>query len=181
MPSAPLRSFFILLFLGAALLTLALVVRSGLLARRNPGQPMSAEMRESMQPASRRLTATEELTVAKDFPGAVATPSGLRYTVQTPGSGPVPHPGQTLTVNYAGRLLDGTPFDSTAKHGRPFTFNVGAGLVISGWDEAFATMTKGEKRTLIVPWWLAYGEDGRPPIIPPRATLVFDVELLDIR
>jgi FKBP-type peptidyl-prolyl cis-trans isomerase len=76
--------------------------------------------------------------------------------------------------------MDGTKFDSSRDRGTPFTFRVGTDAVIKGWDEAFATMKKGEKRTLIIPWWLAYGERGKGPI-PSRATLLFEVELLEIR
>lgn len=86
-----------------------------------------------------------------------------------------------MIVHYEGRLLDGTVFDSSYKRGSPFTFRLGLGSVIAGWDEAFLSMTKGEKRTLIVPHWLAYGEKGRPPKIPPNATLIFEVELIDWR
>jgi hypothetical protein len=87
------------------------------------------------------------------------------------------HPGEPAND---GCLLDGTKFDSSRDRGTPYVFRVGAGSVIKGWDEAVATMKKGEKRTLIVPWWLAYGDKGKGPI-PGRATLVFEVELLDIR
>ena len=109
-------------------------------------------------------------------------PSGLRYVVRAQGTGDVtPKVGEEVIAHYDGRLLDGTPFDSSHRRGTPLTFRIGTGAVIAGWDEAFRTMKKGEKRTLIIPHWLAYGEKGRPPSIPPRATLVFDVELLDWR
>jgi FKBP-type peptidyl-prolyl cis-trans isomerase len=180
MASSPVRSFFYLLLLGAMLLTLALVVDSHLLARKDPGAPMSAAMRETIQPEVRRLTPAEEQTIREKFPGALATASGLRTIVRTPGRGPAPRPGQTVTVHYEGRLLDGTLFDSSRTRGEPLVFPVGAGRVIPGWDEALMMMQPGEKRTLIIPFWLAYGEDGHPPTIPPRATLVFDVELLDV-
>lgn len=99
----------------------------------------------------------------------------------TIGTGATAAVGDTVTVHYVGTLLNGTQFDSSYPSGRPFTFRIGAGQVIPGWDEAFPLMRKGDKRTLIVPYWLAYGVNGRPPKIPPRATLVFDVEVLDIR
>jgi len=113
------------------------------------------------------------------YPTAAVTVSGLRYVVRTPGTGPTPRPGSWVTANYAGRLLDGTPFDSSYQRGVPFTFRVGMGNVIKGWDEAFLTMKKGEKRTLIIPYWLGYGMAGSPPDIPPKATLIFEVEMLD--
>ena len=84
-------------------------------------------------------------------------------------------------MHYDGYLLDGTKFDSSRDRGTPYVFRVGTGKVIKGWDEALATMKPGEKRTLLIPWWLGYGAEGRPPSIPPRATLVFEVELLEIR
>lgn len=163
------------------LLTLALVVDSHILARKNPGQPMSAAMRESSAPEPHRFSGADEKLIGGKFPGAQTTPSGLRYLVHLPGGGPVPRAGQTVTVHYEGRLLDRTVFDNSRTRGKPLQFSVGEGRVIAGWDEALLTMKKGEQRTLIIPWWLAYGEEGHSPVIPPRATLVFEVELLDIR
>ena len=102
--------------------------------------------------------------------------------MRDPGTGnSTPRSGQEVVVNYDGWLLDGTPIDSTRQRGAPYTFRLGAGAVIQGWDDALLTMKKGEKRTLIIPYWLGYGLSGRPPVIPPRATLIFDVELIDFR
>jgi peptidylprolyl isomerase len=112
---------------------------------------------------------------------AKTTPSGLKYVVVRPGTGPKPAAGNTITVHYTGKLEDGTVFDSSHKRNQPAEFKIGVGMVIPGWDEALLDMAKGEMRTLIIPFNLAYGEQGRPPVIPPRATLVFDVELLDFR
>ncbi len=109
---------------------------------------------------------------------AKATPSGLKYIVTRPGTGPKPKSGTSIQVHYAGRLTDGTPFDNSYTRGEPIEFAVGTGMVIRGWDEALLDMTKGEKRTLIIPPNLAYGPDGRPPAIPQNATLIFDVELV---
>lgn len=124
------------------------------------------------------LEAQQEL-IDSQFADAVTTPSGLKYLVVEEGVGEsTPPQGTTVTAHYAGRLLDGTPFDSSYDRGQPIRFPVGAGRVIKGWDEAFLTMKKGEKRTLIIPPQLAYGSAGRGPI-PPNAVLVFDVELVD--
>ncbi|HTQ31462.1 MAG TPA: FKBP-type peptidyl-prolyl cis-trans isomerase [Opitutaceae bacterium] len=178
---APLRSFFWLLLLGVVLLTIALVVRSGLLARKNPGEPLSAAMRAALASEGKpELSTSDKLYIDEHFPTAREFPSGVRFILRAPGTGDKPHPGQQVVVRYSGQLLDGTPIDSSEAHGgRPFIFRVGRGQVIKGWDESILEMKKGEKLTLIIPYWLAYGDNGRPPKIPPRATLVFDVELVD--
>jgi peptidylprolyl isomerase len=110
---------------------------------------------------------------------AQTTPTGLKYVVNKPGNGQKPGKGNNATVHYTGKLEDGTVFDSSVKRGQPFSFRVGTGFVIPGWDEALLDMSKGEARTLWIPYNLAYGENGRPPVIPPKANLIFDVELLD--
>jgi peptidylprolyl isomerase len=122
--------------------------------------------------------ATEDL-IRERWPQAQQTNSGLWYVVTAEGTGPKPAKGTTVTAHYTGTLLDGKKFDSSVDRGRPFTFLVGSGRVIPGWDEAFLDMTKGEKRTLVIPPDLAYGKRGAPPVIPPNAYLVFDVELID--
>ncbi|MDY6987124.1 MAG: peptidylprolyl isomerase [Thermodesulfobacteriota bacterium] len=119
--------------------------------------------------------------IKEKWPNAQKTPSGLMYVVTAEGSGPKPQKGQKVMAHYTGTLLDGKKFDSSRDRGKPFEFPVGMRRVIPGWDEAFLDMKKGEKRILIVPHLLAYGERGRPPVIPPRATLVFDVELIDFK
>lgn len=177
-----MRSFFILLLLGVILVTGAMVTRSGLLARKDPGRPINSAMREALNAQNPQLSSEDEMVIAQKFGNAHRHSSGMRYIVRAPGEGrAMPILGDEIICHYEGRLLDGTPFDSSYQRGAPFTFRVGSGAVIRGWDEAFATMKKGEKRTLILPHWLAYGERGRPPKIPPRATLVFEVELIDWR
>lgn len=176
-----MRSIFYLILLGALLGTAALVTRSGMLARKNPGRPINSAMREALNAQYPQLSTEESLLIDKTWGTAHKLPSGLRYVVRAPGEGEItPVVGSELVANYAGRLLDGTPFDSSYQRGHPITFRVGTGAVIAGWDEAFMSMRKGEKRTLIIPYWLAYGEKGRGSI-PPKATLVFEVELLDWR
>ena len=108
------------------------------------------------------------------------TGSGLQYIIRKPGKGRKPKPGDIITAHYAGYLVDGKKFDSSYDRGQPFDVPIGVGRVIPGWDEAFLDMKTGEKRVLIIPFGLAYGPRGRPPVIPPRAKLIFDVQLLKI-
>jgi FKBP-type peptidyl-prolyl cis-trans isomerase len=177
-----MRNSIYLLILGLALLTLAFVVRSGILARKEPGRPLSSAMREAISEESPQFSEADAALIRERYGNARRLHSGLLYVERDPGTGAsTPRNGQEVIVQYDGRLLDGTPIDSSYKRGAPFTFRLGAGAAIQGWDQAFLTMRKGEKRTLIIPYWLAYGVTGRPPTIPPRATLVFDVELIDIR
>ena len=111
----------------------------------------------------------------------MTTPSGLKYTDLVVGTGASPKPGQTVSVNYVGKLENGKQFDSSYDRGQPYDFKIGTGVVIKGWDEGLMTMKVGGKRKLVVPGKLAYGPQGRPPNIPSNATLVFDVELMGVK
>ncbi len=121
-------------------------------------------------------------TAAAKTPAAktVTLPDGLKYTDLKVGKGAMPRAGQTAVVHYTGTLLDGKKFDSSRDRGQPFEFVLG-GRVIPCWNEAVATMRVGGRRKLVCPPALAYGERGYPPVIPPNATLNFDVELLGVR
>jgi FKBP-type peptidyl-prolyl cis-trans isomerase FkpA len=116
-----------------------------------------------------------------DTAAMTKTPSGLRYQDVAVGNGPEAQAGKTVSVHYTGWLPNGEKFDSSRDRNQPFGFTLGAGQVIAGWDEGVAGMKVGGRRKLIIPPDLGYGTAGAPPDIPPGATLVFDVELLDVR
>ncbi|MBK9206066.1 MAG: FKBP-type peptidyl-prolyl cis-trans isomerase [Candidatus Obscuribacter sp.] len=112
--------------------------------------------------------------------GAVTTPSGLQYEEIVVGNGASPKSGHTVVVHYTGWLTDGTKFDSSVDRGQPFKFQIGQGMVIKGWDEGVMTMKVGGKRKLTIPADLGYGARGAGGVIPPNATLVFEVQLLGL-
>ena len=114
-------------------------------------------------------------------PQEVTTASGLKYTDVKVGTGPTAQAGQTASVHYTGWLMDGKKFDSSVDRKDPFSFRLGAGQVIRGWDEGVAGMQVGGKRVLIIPPDLGYGARGAGGAIPPNATLKFEVELLGVR
>ena len=112
---------------------------------------------------------------------AITTESGLRYVITQEGQGSNPIAGNDVSVHYNGTLLDGTKFDSSYDRGQPFSFSLGKGRVIKGWDEGIALLNKGAKATLYIPSTLAYGSRGSGPTIGPNTVLKFDVELIDFR
>jgi len=116
-----------------------------------------------------------------DTAAMTKTPNGLQYQDVKVGQGAEAKRGSTAVVHYTGWLTDGKKFDSSRDRGTPFDFEVGAGQVIAGWDLGVAGMKVGGQRKLVIPADLGYGAAGAPPVIPPGATLVFDVELLEVR
>lgn len=173
-----MRKFGILLILAGVLAFIAFQARTGILRRADPGKPANKWVRAQQE--AQELAPEDLALIKQKYADAIVTPSGLRYLVVREGTGSPPSFGAQVTVHYRGTLINGVKFDSSYDRGEPYTFRVGTGGVIKGWDEAFAQMKPGEKRTLIIPWWLGYGVQGKGPI-PPRATLVFDVEVLAIR
>tara|TARA_B100001123_G_scaffold378482_1_gene446616 strand:- start:542 stop:1372 length:831 start_codon:yes stop_codon:yes gene_type:complete len=130
------------------------------------------------------LLEIKEMYIDPDFslPGKeINTDSGLRMIEHIKGDGEKPNSGDVVSVHYRGYLSDSTQFDSSHDRGKPFTFNVGEGRVIKGWDEAILDMTVGSKRTLIIPPELGYGSRGAGRMIPPNAVLIFEVELISIK
>ncbi|MDR2111034.1 MAG: FKBP-type peptidyl-prolyl cis-trans isomerase, partial [Spirochaetaceae bacterium] len=120
--------------------------------------------------------------IEERYPDALSTPSGLRYIIQEEGSGPKPETGKTVVMNYKGMFLSGEVFDSSDLHGGALEFQAGAGRMIPGWEEAALDMRQGERRLVIIPPELAYGERGAGNgLIPGNTFLIFEMELAGIR
>jgi peptidylprolyl isomerase len=141
--------------------------------------------RRSTLAAALALVATGASTAIAQTGKAMTTPSGLQITDTQVGTGATPKTGQTCVMHYTGWLYQngakGQKFDSSVDRGQPFEFPIGVKRVIAGWDEGVATMKVGGKRTLIIPPELGYGARGAGGVIPPNATLIFEVELLDVK
>ena len=145
------------------------------------GESLSSEKTpatENVVKGEQEKVAKEEALIKEKYPNAIRTSSGLMYIILKEGNGATPPSGAIVEAHYTGRLLNGTKFDSSVDRGKPFLFLVGRGEVIKGWDEAFLAMKKGEKRILIIPPGLAYGDKGMGAI-PPNETLIFEVELIN--
>ena len=159
----------------AAVLTAFATV--GIFAQTAPATPKAAH-----RPAAHTTTAqSTTMKLPANIPaakGVLHTEFALRYIEINPGTGPLAQPGERYTVHYTGWLHDGTKFDSSVDRGTPFDFVQGQHHVITGWDEGFEGMRVGGKRRLFIPWELAYGAQGRSPI-PPKADLIFDIELIN--
>ena len=151
------------------LIALALVLAMVLAACGNEPEASDAEPTEDAAAEVQEDCDTAEVT----------TDSGLIIQEIECGTGEEAQTGQTVTVHYVGTLEDGTKFDSSRDRGEPFSFPLGAGQVIPGWDEGVVGMKPGGLRKLTIPSDLAYGDAGRPPVIPPSATLIFEIELIE--
>ena len=164
-----------------------------LLALGAAGCRESTEKSGTMSEQSTTTTATAVPSTAATTPAAPALPglpgtgkvhklaSGLQYDDLVVGSGTMAEAGMNVSIHYTGYLLDGTKFDSSLDRGEPLKFQIAGGQMIQGFDEGVRGMRIGGKRKIRVPWAMAYGEAGRPPVIPPKADLVFDLELLDVK
>ncbi|MDB4992059.1 MAG: peptidyl-prolyl isomerase, FKBP-type peptidyl-prolyl cis-trans isomerase FkpA [Parcubacteria group bacterium] len=148
----------------------------------SPFQP-SAQSNATTTDMTASTTAQNTMNPETTNPEAIPNPlpTTLTGSDTVVGTGVEAVAGKTVTVNYVGMLPDGTVFDASANHGQPFSFTLGAGQVIKGWDLGVAGMKVGGKRRLIVPADLAYGNQAVGGVIPANATLIFDVELLDVK
>ncbi|MDR0400831.1 MAG: FKBP-type peptidyl-prolyl cis-trans isomerase [Treponema sp.] len=118
--------------------------------------------------------------IRSQYPNAASSPSGVFYEILAEGSGPKPSAGNTVRMNYRGMFLDGRVFDSSDTQGAPLEFPVGVGRVLQGFDETALDMRLGEKRLVVIPPELAYGERGAGGVIPPNSFLAFEMELVEI-
>ena len=190
-----LISFGVLVACCAVLLVAQFSDNEGAIAGKVSDAPAGTEQIETVQQgtvqketlvaqsASDLMDDSGEEAMAGDTASAeniVTTDSGLQYVVIEEGDGASPQTGQRVFVHYVGTLEDGTKFDSSRDRGRPFDFKIGQGQVIKGWDEGVGDMKVGDRRKLIIPPELGYGARGAGGVIPPNATLIFDVELLRI-
>jgi len=160
------------LFVFFTLIVAAVVLDSAANAQtRRPRTPVK-------RPAAKKPMSSPETNLSS---GAVKTPSGLIYLITKKGTGVQPKAGDTVAVHYTGTLTDGTPFDSSKERGEPIEFPLGQGRVIKGWDEGISKMHVGDQAILVIPPTLGYGSRGAGGVIPPDATLIFIVELVDVK
>ena len=141
-------------------------------------------LREAESSAAAGPAAQRQADIARInsmYPNTQTTSSGIRYIIQREGSGGRPARGRTVNVHYTGRLLDGTVFDDSRNRGQPLEFQVGTGRVIPGWDESVMAMRIGERRLVIIPPELGYGDRGAGGVIPPNSFLIFEMELISVR
>ena len=135
-------------------------------------------LKKKKQKQLEKLISKENQIIEEISKGFKETKSGLKYKILDNGNGEKPISGDLVKVHYKGQLLDQTVFDSSYKRNQPIEFQVGIGQVISGWDEGILLLNRGDKARFIIPSNLAYGENGAGGVIPPNATLIFELELI---
>ncbi len=153
---------------------------SAVVAKTAPEGPAGTENKPATSAAPSE-TPDGAAAAKTDSQGKQADVTKLEITELKEGTGTEAQPGKSVSVHYRGTLTDGTEFDSSRKHGAPFEFPLGAGQVIRGWDEGVKGMKVGGKRKLVIPPDMGYGPAGAGGVIPPNATLIFEVELLDVK
>ncbi|MDG1850411.1 MAG: peptidylprolyl isomerase [Flavobacteriales bacterium] len=156
------------------------ILRKGRLAKKFDAPNVFIEQKAELARIAEEKEAAAKAEIAELTSKATKTESGLMYVMDKEGQGDLPKAGDIVKVHYTGSLENGTVFDSSVKRGTPIEFPVGVGRVIKGWDEGISLLTEGGKATLIIPSDLAYGQQGAGGIIPPNATLIFEVELIEI-
>lgn len=156
------------------------ILRNGRAAKRFDAEEVFAEAEAMAAEKAKIAMEAAKAELAKITEGYTETPSGLFYKMDVEGNGVHPQASQMVKVHYTGSLTDGTVFDSSVQRGEPIEFPIGVGRVIPGWDEGIALLSVGAKATLVIPSHLAYGAKGARGVIPPNATLIFEVELIEI-
>jgi peptidylprolyl isomerase len=164
------------LMLGCGILVLVFQFTMG-----KPAATAGSLQTDSVAVVSQSTPTTSKSIAMDNSENQVTTASGLKYVEITEGTGETPTKGQTVSVHYTGTLESGKKFDSSRDRNQAFEFQIGEGQVIKGWDEGLSTMKVGGRRKLIIPADLGYGARGAGGAIPPNSTLIFDVELLNIK
>lgn len=156
------------------------IIRKGRLAKKFDAPKVFVEQKAELERIALEKIEADKAKIEELSEGATKTNSGLMYKIEQEGNGIYPKPSDIVKVHYTGKLVDDFVFDSSVNRGVPIEFPIGVGRVIPGWDEGISLLSIGAKATLIIPPYLGYGPRGAGGVIPPNATLIFEVELIDI-